>query len=256
MLFYSNIQNCNIVDVSHQISKYNIEEAGFVLAAAYVNFPKDTIHIVSVDATLTKDLRAVCVYYKGQYFISTDNGVLSQVLKGDTDFKAISIRVDPNMRTNDVFIYCAYQLMEGKPLEYIGDPLEELVKLNRVGDYLTVEKGKMILGKVIYEDSFGNLVTNIDRDTFEKVGGGMDFEIVSKGSRVTRLSREYSDFKLQEGTTLKDKVGDFIALFNDLDLLVLTLYYSNLDKNGGSPSRLMNINIDDNVSILFLSSKK
>ena len=39
-----------IVDVSHQISPFNIGEAAYIIKNVYQDFPEESIHIIGVDA--------------------------------------------------------------------------------------------------------------------------------------------------------------------------------------------------------------
>ena len=46
---FSKVANLQIVDVSNNVEPYDIITAAFLVKNAYPNFPKGTIHIVSVD---------------------------------------------------------------------------------------------------------------------------------------------------------------------------------------------------------------
>ncbi|MVX37238.1 hypothetical protein GOQ24_15645, partial [Myroides sp. LoEW2-1] len=247
---YSNISNCNIVDISHGITSYNIEEAGFVIAATYNNFPKGTIHIVAVDAFISESTPAVCMKYNGHYFITVDNGVLTQLLSSDGFESAVYIHNDGSLRSNDLFVYCAYQLSEGRKLKSLGVEVESLTKLNRISDSLILEDNR-ISGKIVYEDTYGNLITNITKEAFDKIGRGKDFVIRVKSNSISRLNKYYADFKVTESMTLKDRAGDLLAVFNDLDLLVITIFYSRPNNPGGSPRTLLSLQLHDNISIEF-----
>ncbi|MEC4113816.1 SAM hydrolase/SAM-dependent halogenase family protein [Myroides pelagicus] len=248
---YSNISNCTIIDISHGITSYNKEAAGFVVRATYHNFPKGSIHIIAVDAFISENTPAICVKCDGHYFITTDNGVLTNLLIDKDYEQAVYIYNEGGMRSNDLFVYCAYQLSEGRPLENIGTNVDSLQKLNFISDKLTIEENT-IQGKFVYEDNYGNLITNISREVFERVGKGRRFQIRVKNSLITRINNYYADFKLYENSTLNDRAGDLLAVFNDLDLLVITIFYSRLDGAGGSPRTLLNLNMYDNIRIDFV----
>ncbi len=68
--------NVTIVDITHQIEKFNIRMGAYILAAATPHFPKDTIHVAVVDPGVGTKRRAILVQTKGGYFIGPDNGVL------------------------------------------------------------------------------------------------------------------------------------------------------------------------------------
>ena len=64
----SNIDNIRIVDITHDISPFNLAEAGYVLEGAFSDFPKGTIHILSVDSELTPENQTYCNYVRGKFF--------------------------------------------------------------------------------------------------------------------------------------------------------------------------------------------
>lgn len=247
---FSNISGCNLVDISHEISNYNIEQAGFVIAAAYDNFPKGTVHIIAVDCSISDFTPAICVQYDDHYFITADNGILTLLLQDKRFQQAVVISHDGSMKSNDVFIYCAYQLFENRLLEQIGKPLKKLKTLTRLGDTLIVEPNR-ILGKVIYEDNFGNLMTNISKKTIESVAQGREMEIHVKTYVLRNIQNHFADFKVSDSNALKEKAGELIALYSDMDLLMITLYYSTPYNPGGCAKTLLNTKVNDNILITF-----
>ena len=51
---FSELINPNIVDISHQISPFNIVEAAYIIENSYKNFPENSIHIIGVDSENTR----------------------------------------------------------------------------------------------------------------------------------------------------------------------------------------------------------
>ena len=43
-----------LVDVSHHISPFDLEEAAYIVKNVYPNFPQGTVHIIGVDALPNK----------------------------------------------------------------------------------------------------------------------------------------------------------------------------------------------------------
>jgi S-adenosylmethionine hydrolase len=52
-------------------------QTAYIIKNAYLNFPKESIHIISVDSFFHKDRKNILVKADGHYFISADNGLLS-----------------------------------------------------------------------------------------------------------------------------------------------------------------------------------
>ena len=74
---FSELINPNIVDISHQISPFNIVEAAYIIENSYKDFPENSIHIIGVDSEKTPEQKHIVVKLDGHYFICADNGILS-----------------------------------------------------------------------------------------------------------------------------------------------------------------------------------
>src|ERR1700676_5213380 len=68
-----------IVDITHEIPTYEVNEAAFAIAQAWRYFSKGTIHVVVVDPGVGSARRPVLCEAEGQFFIAPDNGVLSMI---------------------------------------------------------------------------------------------------------------------------------------------------------------------------------
>ena len=68
-----------IIDISHEIAPYNLIQCSYIVKNAYSHFPKESVHIISVDSFFHKDRKNLLVKADGHYFISSDNGLLSLI---------------------------------------------------------------------------------------------------------------------------------------------------------------------------------
>src|SRR5580704_6479012 len=68
-----------IVDITHEIAPYELNEAAFVIAQAWSYFPKGTVHVVVIDPGVGSARRPILAEARGQYFIAPDNGALSMI---------------------------------------------------------------------------------------------------------------------------------------------------------------------------------
>src|SRR5438309_3370657 len=68
-----------IVDITHDVTAYEITEGAYVIDQAYRSFPKKTVHVVVVDPGVGTARRPILMEAAGQYFIAPDNGVLSMI---------------------------------------------------------------------------------------------------------------------------------------------------------------------------------
>ncbi len=163
-----------IVDISHQVSPFEIPEAGFLIAQAWRYFPKKTVHVVVVDPGVGTLRRPILAEVGGHYFVAPDNGVLSMVFAASTPkVRAITAEkyfLQPLSRTfhgRDVFAPVAAHLSRGLPPARFGKLIRDYA---RQEFYAPVRTGKRIWsGVVLRVDRFGNLITNLSLSEFPQV---------------------------------------------------------------------------------------
>ena len=66
----SELTNCNIVDISHNITPFHLLECAYVVKNSYVHFPKNSVHIIAIDTEIAKNKRHIVAYINEHYFIS------------------------------------------------------------------------------------------------------------------------------------------------------------------------------------------
>ena len=166
-----------IVDLSHNITPQNIEQAAFFLKSCYRYFPDGTIHVVVVDPGVGSDRRALLVSTSRYFFLAPDNGILSYILEEELSVEVRSIenkqyRLDSEGATfdgRDLFSPAAAWLTKGQTPGSYGPLIHNYVTLPKIE--AKMENGKLV-GKIMYIDHFGNLISNItppDLDTFRSV---------------------------------------------------------------------------------------
>src|SRR6058998_1191788 len=72
-----------IVDISHEVTPFEIGEGAYLIAQSWRYFPKKTVHVVVVDPGVGTSRRPILVAAGGQYFVAPDNGVLSMIYAED-----------------------------------------------------------------------------------------------------------------------------------------------------------------------------
>lgn len=230
---FSVSKKIQIVDISHQIENYNIVEAAFILQNAWSSFPKGTIHLVTVNNHPDPLVDFIALEKKGHYFIGPDNGIFSIVFQEMPE----EIYVLPNVgdepaRLRSYFTYAVGHLTSGRPLYEMGmphqNPLERLT-------FQPVTGPSSIRGSVIYIDNFGNVVINITRQLFEKVGNNRKFKLfVKRNEPITEIHKQYFDVP----------IGEVLCRFNSLGFIELAA-------NMAKASNLLGLTIEDTVEIEF-----
>ena len=181
---YKEMPDATVVDISHDVPKFDIAQAAFIINNTYREFPEGSIHIVGVNPEETPETPHLVVVYDGHYFIGADNGIFSLIFEKTPErIVELTLSQDTDLLTfptKDVFVKAACHLARGGTLGIIGKPVQtmnERMMLRAVVD------GSTIRGMVIYIDSYGNVITNISRHLFNKVGKGRAFTIQFRVSR-------------------------------------------------------------------------
>lgn len=252
---YKELADAKIVDISHDISPFNIQECAYILENSYNSFPKGTIHIVGVDSEPTKENQHIAVLLDGHYFISANNGVIGLITSEINPEKVFEINIpnpiDGSFPVMDVFIQVACHIARGGTLEVVGRPFDQLKDLTGFLPSVTDNDNK-IIGSIIYIDNYGNVVTNIQKKFFEAYRKGRDFELNARTTKIRQIHNTYSDiinFDLEKGK--RKGPGDALALFNSSDYIELAIYKSDLNTVGGA-STLLGLDYRDTITINFI----
>ncbi len=228
-------QGINIVDISHQISPFSIEHAAFVLKNCYGDFPEGTIHLIGVNTEETDKDSHVVIFHDKQYFIGTDNGIFSMIFE-DQPEKIFELNIPQEtdyftFSARDRFVKAAVHLAEGNKMEELGTPLK---KVQTKMLFKPVTETSLIKGMVVHIDGYENLITNITRDLFDKVGKGRKFSIQLRGVQIRSIDQSYLDAP----------TGETVAVFASNGHLEIAI-------NQGNASSLLGISINDAIRIEF-----
>ncbi|MEP0134384.1 MAG: SAM-dependent chlorinase/fluorinase [Eudoraea sp.] len=252
---YKELSDAKIVDITHTVSPFNIQECAYILKNSYKAFPEGTIHIVGVDSEPTIENQHIAVLVDNHYFISANNGVISLITSEIEPEKVVEINipnpVNGSFPVLDIFVKVACHIVRGGKLEVVGKSFEDLKELKEFAPRLTNE-GKTIVGSVIYIDNYGNVITNIQKSLFEAYRNGRKFEINARNRKINQIQNRYSDIiNFDLGKNQRKGPGDLLALFNSANYLELAIYKSDLNTVGGA-STLLGLDYRDTIIINFL----
>lgn len=251
---YSELPEATIVDISHQVRPFHIQECAYLLKNAYRAFPEGTIHIVGVDSEKTPETTHLALQVDNQYFITADNGVISLITETVRPQKVYEIRLpnapDTPFPVLDVFVRVACHLARGGTLEVIGRPFANLRSIRELTPHVSND-GKTIFGSVLYIDNYGNVVSNIHKSLFDAYRKGRSFTLEARNKKVTRIFDKYSDivnFDLERSE--RKGPGDLLALFNSSGYIELAIYKSDLSTVGGAAT-LLGLDYRDTILVNF-----
>lgn len=205
-----------LVDITHDIPPHDVMAGALELAAAYKYFPAGTIFVAVVDPGVGSARRGVAVDTGDYRFVAPDNGVLTQALREAPAKKIVELTerryarptVSRTFEGRDRFAPAAAWIAKGTQFAALGRQVPDILKL----DIPLPDAGAdTVRGVILRVDRFGNLVTNIDRKTVERLGQSSAITIDAGGHRISRLVATYAELSA-------DAVG---ALFGSTDHLEL-----------------------------------
>lgn len=231
------IQDAYIVDISHQIPPFDLNQASFIFRNSWQSFPEGTIHIIDLMSDASIKTPHALVMKEGHFFIGTDNGFFSLVFDSAPDqIYEIDIHQDTDYFTfsaRDVFIKAAVHIASGHAPDQLGDRIPKLFP--RISFAPVIDANHMI-GQVIYVDNYENVITNISEKLFREVGKGRPFTIMFGSSKY---------FYKQLNTSYKDVPDtEVVVLINSLGLLEIAV-------SMGNASGLLGLDVEDKVRIEF-----
>lgn len=197
---YRTIKDCQVVDITHSIEKYNMMEGAFVVRNACLEFPKGTIHIIDIDCNEggMNDYKHVLIVYNEQYFICTNNGMPSLIFEDLEQIKIINITKvlqDSSFYTFpalDLFCNVAALISDKTDINEFGEQETELVKRNI---FTPTIYSDLMLCTVFHIDSYGNVFLNITINEFQKGLGKKHFSIKMDRYNITKISSSYDNVK-------------------------------------------------------------
>ena len=251
---YSELPDVKIVDISHSISPFSIPEAAYIIKNAYSSFPKGTIHIIGIDSEINPENKHIALKLDDHYFICANNGIMSMICSEIAPSKIVEINIHDKIQTSfpvlDVFVKVACHIARGGTLEVVGKTIDSIKPIKNIVPYVN-DDNTQIIGSVIYVDNYGNVVTNIKRNFFERIQKGREFEISARNYKFKKIFNKYSEivnFEIPEDK--RQDEGRKLVVFNSGGFLEIAVFKSN-PSTVGSASTLFGLGIMDAVSVSF-----
>ncbi len=255
---YSELPEARIVDITHQISPFNITETAYIVKNAYKSFPKGTIHIIGVDSELSIKNKHLAILLDEHYFICPDNGVISMIASEINPTKIVEINIHNHIESSfpvlDVFVKVASFIAKGGKLDVIGKETQSYKKMIEIQPKINQEKN-IIIGGVIYIDNYGNVISNISKKLFSDIGKERRFIITARRYTFDSVFKQYNDIIDYKSEDIRLHDGKKLALFNSANFLEIAIYKSNLKTVGGA-STLLGLNYRDTITVEFIDEEK
>jgi len=219
-----------IVNNAGNIPPLSIMHGAFIVRNTFSHYPEGTIHLIFVSSEGPAEHPHLLVKAQNHWFIGANNGMFNLILNSEADL-VISLRNDTWADEITLFAATAAAIADGHTPESLGETIGSVSE--KVPLRATIDKN-VIIGSVIFIDSYGNAISNITREIFSRVFEGRDFRILIKSNNyyTERISRFYRE----------EPVGEIVTRFNSLDLLELSI-------NGANLCQLFSVDTGDAVRI-------
>ena len=221
-----------IYDVTHEIPPYNIWEASLRLVQAAEYWPEGTVFVSVVDPGVGTERKSVVMRSRsGHFFVTPDNGTLTFIAEelGVDEVREIDEAVNRlanseesyTFHGRDVYAFTGARLAAGViGFEQVGRKLPTRV-LSIPYQKAVLEDGTLRGNIPILDVQYGNVWTNIGRETFAKLG-------VEPGGTVDVRIRN-GDEEVYEGTVPYHptfgyvEVGEPLLYLNSLNNVSLAI---------------------------------
>ncbi len=174
---FSKNSDLRIIDISHNIKPFDVGGAALQLRNSIAYFPKGTVHVIGVDDEPKKaEAEDDCLYpaimkYKDQYFISIDNGFFGSLIEENPPQEyfvlpdLVKKEKSITFSTKDILLPIALKILEGTKIKTFAKAAKRFKKAYTLGVFL---EPNHIKGYVVHIDAYGNLISNIKKEHFDK----------------------------------------------------------------------------------------
>lgn len=232
------LPDVRLIDISHEIPAFNIQNAAFTIQNAYHYFPKETVHLIGIDTVFQEGGRYLAMKYDGHYFVGADNGIFSIMLGENKPDELVEIEMMQDLRflhfpLADILVKSACHIAKGNDIRELGTSIDsplQKVKLQPIID------NNIIKGHVSYIDSFGNVISNISKELFNRIQKGRNFVLhFKRNETINKMSWHYNEVS----------EGEKLCLFGISNYLEIAI-------NKGNASNLLGLYLDETIMVEFI----
>ncbi len=190
--------DATLVDITHEVPAHDVRAGAQLLAACYSVFPAGTVFLAVVDPGVGSSRRGLAADIGDYRLVGPDNGLFSAVFDERPPLAVVELTerkyarptISRTFEGRDRFAPAAAWLAQGVMLPSLGRPLPSHERLTWTPP---AESGGRVTGLVVRVDHFGNLVSNLTRDSVERLARDGPVEVRVAGRSVPSVVGTYSD---------------------------------------------------------------
>jgi len=229
-----------LVDITHEVERFNVRMGAFLLASATPRFHPGTVHLAVVDPGVGGARRPIAVETRRSIYVGPDNGLLIPAAKREgirrvfhlTNASLMLNSVSPTFHGRDIFAPVAAHLAAGISPNQVGEELTDFVELAFGEPEFAPHE---ITCEAIHIDRFGNVITNISEENASRLR--------AKGKFIVSVRRKKFQAKL---------VDAYFSLGrNQLGLVVGSHGFLEIAGRESDASRKIRAGVGDRIRIAF-----
>jgi S-adenosylmethionine hydrolase len=227
--FYSAFDSIIITDITHVNNANQLKETIYHVKASAPYFPNNTVHLIYNNMYVDAAKRILYTFIDNQHYFCANNGLLPLMFNDRAaSYFFLNETIYPYnyIQMTDVLIRQIELLQQGNKNGLIPANAQEMVFVH-VPTPSVQEKGIDL--RILWVDSFGNVVLDITRAQFDEVRKGRNFRIINwRNDEINSISHHYNDVP----------PGIALCLFN-------TAGYLEIAVNNGSAAHLLGISLSN-----------
>ncbi len=186
--------DARLVDLSHEVSPFDVLAGALLLEACAPRFPLRAVHLAVVDPGVGTARRPLCVVDPaGRRLVGPDNGLFTAFLsEGSRVYLLSSSAVVPEPESatfhgRDLFAPVAAWLARGGDAALLGPPVSDPLRLPWPRARRTAEG---LEGECLTADHFGNVLTSIRQEDLGQLPGAAELRVANRRARWVRTFGE------------------------------------------------------------------
>lgn len=227
----------NIIDITHDVPAHDLMSSTHAIKNAYAWYPQGSIHILLLRTMYATDCKMIILKRDGHIFIAPDNGILSLLFVNELaiDVQAVEYTCEHVSPVVPVLDDAFRVALDRAPLQAQA---EQPASIEQQFARQPVVSEHTIRGIINHVDRFGNVITNIPKALFERIGRGRKSTIrYSRHDVIESISTSYLDVAPSE----------VLAFFNSSQLLEIAVHL-------GHAAEYLGLKINDGIVIDFEGS--
>ncbi len=160
--------SAQLVDITHDITPFDLIEAAYFLTHTLGHYPAGTIHICTVNSLGEEETPFICFRQNEQYFILPDNG-LASLLWPELDVAMVRLGVADELSNKRALAKAVSQLTLGYEPARLGEVITDAVTAMQPAPVTTPN---FIRGSIVHIDRYHNAILNVHRDLVVRMAKG------------------------------------------------------------------------------------